>query len=117
MTEEQAKQKGYRYTGSYERSKEEIKAIAEEYKKEGYKVVICTVPDSPLSRGCVGVGYSIYAEPKLFIDNEINMLNIGLSQIDDRKQLALKLYKKKISEIEADKEKMQLRLKELTTKV
>jgi DNA repair exonuclease SbcCD ATPase subunit len=113
MKEREAEQKGYRFTGSYERSKEEIKERAEEYKKEGYKVIICTVPDSPLSRGGVGTGYSIYAEPKYFIDKEIKDINNRLSRIDKRKQDALEKYNKEIEDIENDKRRLEERLKEI----
>ena len=113
MTENQAMQKGYNFTGNYERDKETIKEIATEYKKKGYKVVVCTVPDSKLSRGPKGTGYSIYAEPKYFTDREKERLQKLLSHIDSRKQSALEEYNRKITEIENEKEKMEERLKEL----
>jgi len=113
MTEKQAREKGYSFTGNYERSKETIKEQAEEYKKEGYKVVICTVPDSPLSRGGAGTGYSIYAEPKYFIDKEIKDINNRLSRIDKRKQDALEKYNKEIEDIENDRKRLEERLKEI----
>lgn len=114
MKEHQAEQKGYRFTGDYERSKETIKERCEEYKKEGYKVIICEVPDSPLSKGGVGVGYSIHAEPKYFINREIKDINKRLSFINKRKEDALNEYNRKLAEINYDKEKMEDRLRELT---
>jgi len=116
MNEKQAQQKGYRFTGDYERDKESLKERANEYKKQGYKVVICAVPDSPLSRGVVGVGYSIYAEEKYFIDKEVKELETRLNEIDDRKQLALNEYNNKISLIDKNKERMEERLKSLLDK-
>ena len=115
MREKQAEQKGYRFTGSYERDKDTIKERAKEYKKEGYKIIICEVLDSPLSRGPRGTGYSVYAEPKYFIDKEIQEINRKLSQIDNRKQDALDEYNKKLAEIDKEKEEMEERLKELIT--
>jgi len=113
MNEKQAQQKGYRFTGDYERDKEELKERAQEYKKQGYKIIICTVPDSPLSRSGVGVGYSIYAESKYFIDEEIKKLTQRLDQIDNRKQTALDEYNKKVVEIEEEKTTIETRLKEI----
>jgi len=113
MREKQAEQKGYSFIGDYGRDKEKIKERAKEYKAKGYKVVVCDVPDSPLSRGGRGTGYSIYAEQKYFVDQEIERLQKLLSHIDSRKQDALNEYNKKIAEIENEKEKMEERLKEL----
>ena len=113
MKEKQAEQKGYSFTGSYERDKETIKEKAKEYKKQGYKVVICDVPDSKLSRGGRGMGYSIYAEPKYFIDREIESIKTRLEQVDTIKQLALDDYNKKIAKIDNEKEIMEKRLEEL----
>lgn len=112
MREKQAEEKGYRYTGSYERSKEKIKEELKEYKEQGYKAVIVEVPDSKLSRGYGGMGYSIYAEQKYFIDREVKDINSRLSNIDSRKQNALDEYNKRIAEIENDKINLEARLKE-----
>ena len=113
MKENQAMEKGYRYTGSYERNKDTIKEQAKEYKAKGYKVVICNVPDSKLSRGGGGMGYSIYAEPKYFIDKEVKELNERLNYIESRKQYELDKYNNAILEIENEKSRMETRLKEL----
>lgn len=113
MREKQAEQKGYMFTGSYERDKEIIKERAKEYKQKGYKVIICDVPDSKYSRGPRSMGYSIYAEPKYFIDEEIKRINRSLSLVDSEKQEALDEYNKKIAKIDKEKEEMEKRLKEL----
>ncbi|MFA7708473.1 MAG: hypothetical protein WCX73_05980 [Candidatus Pacearchaeota archaeon] len=113
MREKQAYEKGYNFTGAYERDKEVIKEELKKYKEQGYKAVIVEEPDSPLSRGGRGIGYSIYAERKYFIDQEIEQINKRLSYIDTRKQTALEEYNKKIAEIESEKIKMEERLKEI----
>jgi len=115
MKEKQAEEKDYRFTGHYERNKDSIKENAKEYKKKGYKVVICEVPDSKLSRGGGGMGYSIYAEQKYFIDEEVKKLNSDLAYTNFRKQIALDEYNRVILEIESDKSRIEERLKELTT--
>ena len=64
MTKEQATQKGLIFTGHYGRNKAEVQMECDKIQKQGYKVSIVTVPDSPLSRGYVGKGWSLYAEVK-----------------------------------------------------
>ena len=115
MRENQAEQKGYRFTGDYGRDKDDMKERAKGYKAKGYKVVVCDVPDSKLSIGGRGTGYSIYAEQKYFIDQEIESINKILSHVDSRKQLALDEYNRKISEIENERVKMEERLKEIAS--
>ena len=116
MRENQAEQKGYKFTGAYGRDKDVIKERAKkEFKEKGYRVVVCDVPDSKLSRGGRGTGYSIYAEQKYFIDQEIESINKILSHVDSRKQLALDEYNRKISEIENERVKMEERLKEIAS--
>lgn len=64
MTREQAFVKGFTvFTGVYSRDKEEVKfdllGYIEKYPKVEFRLV--TIPDSPLSRGTIGRGYSLYA--------------------------------------------------------
>ena len=113
MRERKAEEKGYRFTGIYDRNKEDLKtSIEEEFKSKGYKAVICEVPDNKLSRGG-GMGYSIYAEQKYFIDKEIKEISRELSNIDNQKKEALEEYNKKIIEIDSHKTLLEERLNEL----
>jgi hypothetical protein len=68
MKETHAEQKGFQFTGIYGRNKEEIKLKLNKIIRDGYQAMLCIVPDSLLSRGAVGVGFSIFAEPKYFDD-------------------------------------------------
>jgi len=111
MKEKQALEKGYRFTGDYERNREEIKKQATEYKANGYKVVIVEEPDSKLSSGGCGIGYSIYAEQKYFIDQEIISLEKILSNVERLKQNALDEYNQKLSAIDNQKLITEERLK------
>jgi len=114
MREKQAEEKGYRYTGIYARNRDELKLrITEEFKSKGYKAVICEVPDSKLSRGGRGMGYSIYAELKYLIDEEIRKISRELGNINNRKQEALEEYNRKILEIDNRKTMLEERLNEL----
>lgn len=114
MKESDARKMGYRFTGNYGRDREEVKKDLKEYKSKGYKAVLCTVPDSPLSRGYRGTGYSIYAEPKYFIDKEIKDIKCRLGNIENRKQYETDKYNEKIAEIDNQKQMMETRLKELS---
>lgn len=74
MNEQHAKAKGYIYTGIYGRNRTEIKERFDKEFKGKYQAMICDVPDSPLSRGGVGKGYSICAEIKYHDDCEAERL-------------------------------------------
>jgi len=115
MKIKEAEEKGYSFTGSYERSRERLTEAIKEIKRKGYKCSIVTEPDSKLSRGSIGTGYSIYAEEKYFTDEEINDLNERLSNIEARKIKALKVYEEKVKEIDEEEEAMKSRLQELKT--
>lgn len=96
MNKKQAEEKGYRYTGIYARDREEIKKRAEIIRKEGYKAITVTVPDSKYSRGGVGVGYSVYVEEK-YVINERKKEAIQKAEreknnmIEERKRIVLRL--------------------------
>ena len=111
MREKQAEEKGYRFTGSYGRDKDEIKERAKEYKAKGYKVVVVDEPDSKLSRGGGGMGYSVFAERKYFIDQEVIKLEKILSSVELLKQNALDEYNQKLSAIDNQKLMTEERLK------
>lgn len=115
MNEKQAIGKGFEYTGDYERSMELIKNRQLEYK--GYKTVIVTIPDSPLSRGFIGKGYSIFAEKKYFIDKEKNELKEKLSRLKGRREWAIEKYEQEVKEINDDMDKWIKRLVELESNV
>ena len=61
--ERQLMEDGYSFTGIYERNKGAAKNRALQKQRDGYYAVVVTIPDSPLSRGTVGKGYSVYAKP------------------------------------------------------
>lgn len=62
MNERAAREAGYEFTGIYVRSfeHEEAKSRAKKLREEGNKAIVVKVPDSPLSRGGRGHGYSVY---------------------------------------------------------
>ena len=68
MNERMAESQGLQFTGIYKRDKEEVKQrIAEERaKRPKARIILVTVPDSPLSRGGRGTGYSAYADSVYF---------------------------------------------------
>lgn len=70
MTEKNARDRGLEFTGVYGRDQDEVRNRAETMKRNGYKVMVVRVPDSPYSRGIIGVGYSVYAEKKYFNDQQ-----------------------------------------------
>jgi len=113
MNERQARDKGYIFTGAYKRSREELAPRVAELKTAGYKAVIVTVPDSPLSRGGVGTGYSIYAEQRYFKDLEREEVLRRLRAIPARTRRAMEEYKKDITEIGEEEARLKARLKEL----
>ncbi len=113
MNEQQARDIGYSFTGIYERNKDDVTQRLNDMREMGYKAVIVTVPDSPLSRGTVGTGYSVYAEREYFTDKEIAKITARLSGIDSKKENALESYRNTLADIESDKASMEQRLGEL----
>ncbi len=113
MNEQQARNRGYSFSGCYEWSKEKLAEKLESYKDEGYKAVIVTVPDSKYSRGIPETGYAIYIEHKFFSTREKKDLSERLRLIENRKSLALKEYQKQLKDIDNEANKMKTRLSEL----
>lgn len=64
MNEKQARAEGLSSTGIYARSKDEVRKQIKQKRIERPKahIVLVTIPDNPLSRGTIGVGYSAYAD-------------------------------------------------------
>ena len=115
MTEKQAIEKGYQYTGCYSRNKEDLKITQKNrFSSQGYKsvIIIITKKDNPLSRGPIGVGYSIYADINYRIDINIQELKDKLNDINARKLEATMQYNKLINSIDYDKSKFEKQLKE-----
>jgi hypothetical protein len=117
MNEQQARQSGYSFTGVYTRDRGEVGIRRDALTKEGYKAVIVTVPDSPLSRGPKGTGWSVYAERKYFVDKEKTDLRQRLSMIEPRKERAQKKYEEELVLIENDRVNYQNRLDELEKEI
>jgi hypothetical protein len=113
MTEKQAMEKGFQFTGNYERWKEKLVDKLNELKKDGYKCTIVTVPDSQYSRGPRGCGYSIYAERKYYVDERRRELQDSLNRIESRKARAWEKYAQTLSEIENDKLELEEELEKL----
>lgn len=100
MTEKQANQEGLRFTGYYGRSKEDAKVEAQTLRIMGYRAVLVTVPDSPLSRGGRSTGYSVYAEKKYFDYKRMKDIEMHLANSDEWKQHAYMEYLKRVKEID-----------------
>ena len=115
MNGQQAIASGYHFTGAYERSynKEKLQEQIKEIRKSGYKAIIVTIPDSPLSRGSIGKGYSIYAEKKYFTDRERKELEAQLKQIPNRKVSAWDGYQESLQKIDNEKIELERRLEAL----
>jgi len=78
MKESQAREKGFSFTGAYGRTKEEMK-IKQKDRYKGYKTVIVPEKSDGYSRSAGDykgriTGYSIYAERKYFIEENIKNL-------------------------------------------
>jgi len=100
MTERQADQKNLAFTGDYERTHEKIDdrlaTLRKDYPQcKFYKV---TVPDSPLSRGIVSRGYSIYASRLYSVIKSIKQLQNTLSLRAERMTAIEEEYNTKLSE-------------------
>ena len=115
MTEKQARDKGYIFTGIYERDKEEVKSRKKDLEFENYRTVLVVVPDSKYSRGPKGTGYSLYVETKYFTDARIKDLFFQLEEIQDRKEEAKVEHQEKLRKIEQDAVDYREELEKLMT--
>ena len=113
MTERQAAQMNYGFTGAYSRDKAEMQQEVRDLKAKGYKAVVCTVPDSPYSRGCIGTGYSVYAERLFFVDKSIAHQNGVISRSDARRAHEKEEYEKELAKIDAQEAEAKRVLDEL----
>jgi hypothetical protein len=100
MTKETALAKGLEFTGVYERNSGKVKKELEEIRKQGYKAYFVTVPDSPLSRGGVGVGYSVYAEPRYRADRNAETVVETVAKYDEHLQYLKSQYEKQVADAE-----------------
>lgn len=107
MNKKQATEKGFLKTGSYSREKSEIQEELDSFKKLGYKGAVVIVKDSPLSKGSVGVGYSLFLEEKYFTDRDLEEAKEKLSRIVWKKQKALERYEKELKEIEDEEDTLK----------
>jgi hypothetical protein len=101
MNEINARERGYRYTGFYSRSHDEMIEKRDSIRVKGYKAVLVTIPDNPLSRGIVGVGYSVYVDSNYVRDERIKDLTNRLAQIPGERAFALKEYNEVVAKIDA----------------
>lgn len=101
MDERQAREKGYGYTGIYGRDKDVIKERAEQEKAKGNKVIVVTVPDSKLSRGGGGDGYSVYV-----IKSEAN-----------KKEEKIASLKQQLAHLNYEKDQLGTKLNEVCDKI
>lgn len=113
MNENNARERGYSYTGISDWRREDVKERLAGLREKGYKALFVTTPPNPLSRGSHGSMYSVYAEKRYFTDKEKKELNNRLEGIPGRKDNALKEYQKELDKIDDDELRIATRLAEL----
>lgn len=72
MTKQQAAEKGlvdtyFHYNASYEEKHNEVKRL----RKAGYKASLVRIPPNPLSRGCHGPIFCVYASKRLQMEKDL----------------------------------------------
>jgi len=121
MKKEIAQEKGYIFTGAYSSFKDEILAKKAELKKQGYKSVIVESRYSGYERmagarkGAIA-GYSLYAERKYSIDQEIKTREKEIERHEERVAQLKEQYEKDLKELIEEKNKNTERLEELKLK-
>ena len=90
---------GWSFTGVYERDKDKVIERQKRPEYKGYKTKVVRVPDSKLSRGPVGVGWSLYAEPRYFEDK--------------REKEAIARKEREIAAMKKERETIKARLAEI----
>jgi len=107
MNKEQAAKRGYEFTGIYERDKSGVQVRLNKIRKDGYKAALVTVPDDPLSRGCIGRGYSIYAEARYRLDDLAKTHREQIAQFPARILRITEQFSREIAETVAIKANQQ----------
>ena len=113
MEVQEAHQKGYRFTGSYERDKTSIKT-KQKFKYAGFKTVLVPERASGYERngskkGQI-TGYSIYAEEKYFIARRKGELENRIGFIPSKLEKLKDEYEKKKAEMLLEEENMKAEL-------
>lgn len=92
MNEKQAYKQGYQFTGIYESAwkKDIVKQRAAEIRKQGFKACMVTTDR----------GYSVYAEHKYFVAENLKYNKDVLSRIDLERERAKKEYEQALREID-----------------
>jgi len=106
MTEDEARDRGYSFTGVYEYHKEDLVLRAAEMKAKGYRTVV--VPSrasgyerhAGVKRGMV-LGYSLYAGRRYFVDQSIHDIQVEMQGIPKRRSYLLGEYNRLLSEVNA----------------
>jgi hypothetical protein len=117
LTEKTAKQRGYTWTAIYGRRLQEIQDRCDKIKEQGFKAIVVRVPDNPLSRGPIGEGYSVYAEPLYNMTKTLKEYEERLARFPDERQYHTKEYTKKIDEINALEDDFRQRVARLTQEI
>lgn len=95
MNKRDAVNKGYQFTGSYNRDKEIIVTEIAELKSQGFKVVIV-----PAKTHGYNSGYSVYAEPKLFLTRQQAQYKKRVDDQESRMEFLLEKHRKEIAELQ-----------------
>jgi len=98
MNERQAESEGLQFTGIYSRNKEEARARLDQERAShpGAKLKLVTVPDSKLSRGGGGKGWSIYADRVYFLQERLKDLDSSIAAHYSHEQSMLARHRKEL---------------------
>lgn len=113
MNEQQARDRGYEFEGMYTRRHEEVLKAQADMKKQGFRSVIVTVPDNPLSRGGGGRGWSLYVEERYILLKRQKDLTERISQMPARRKLAFDEYQQVLADLDKTEANLSERLSEV----
>jgi len=104
MNKRQAESKGYVFTGAYSHDKEEMKERARAERAKGNKAVVVDEPASKYSRGCRGMGYSVY-----YIESEANKA----TRLHGEKSHRLAQLRQELAKVHAEQVRLNTQIVEL----
>ena len=121
MEKHEALEKGYSFTGVYERSKEMVKEKQKSLEYCSYRTVICPSRQTGYERSCGAKkgqisGYCLFVEAKYHEDKQIEKLKEKINNAQKNRDILKKEYEEKLAKFELEVEEAKTQLIKIVSK-